>query len=96
MASLTAAQRRILEAIADAERDGVRRDELTQVIRRRVLPHVYGDEFREAVASLDGRGLVRAQVTFKAGGYVGRVVIGGITPLGRAAIGRGIVTRRAR
>jgi len=85
-ASLSTAERRILEAAHDAEADGVD-GHLTDVVRH-TLGQIPGPEFRHGVASLADRQLLRARVAVKAGGEVGRVVIEATTFLGRRAIGR--------
>ncbi len=85
-AELSTSERRILEAVDDADvADGG--GLLTDVVRRAVgqLP---GHEFRRGVASLTERRLLQARVAVKAGGEVGQVVIERVTFLGRRAIGR--------
>jgi hypothetical protein len=85
-ASLSTAERRILEAVDDAEAadaDG----QLTDVVRR-ALGQLPGQEFRRGVATLTERRLLDARVAVKTGGEVGRVVIERVTFLGRRAIGR--------
>jgi len=88
-ASLSTSERRILEAVDDAEVGEVAESagKLTDVVRR-ALGQLPGDEFRRGVASLSERRLLRAQVAVKADGEVGRVVIERVTFLGRRAIGR--------
>lgn len=87
-ASLSATERRILAAVSDAEGDSDDGNaQLTDVVRR-ALGQLPGYEFRQGVASLAARRLLRAQVRVKAGGEVGRVVIEQSTFLGRRAIGR--------
>ncbi len=85
-ASLSTAERRILEAVDDAEA-GDTNGRLTDVVRRE-LGQVPGQEFRRGVASLTERRLLQARVALKAGGEVGQVVIERVTFLGRRAIGR--------
>jgi len=85
-ASLSTAERRILEAVDDAEA-GDTSGHLTDVVRRE-LGHLPGQEFRRGVASLAERRLLEARVALKAGGEVGQVVIERVTFLGRRAIGR--------
>ncbi len=87
-ASLTNAERCILEVAETAARQAPRPEELTAIVRRRTMSSVTGDEFRQAVASLTDRRLLKAHVTTKAGGAVGRVVIQGVTVLGQMVIGR--------
>jgi len=84
-AALSTSERRILEAVDDAERDG--HVQLTDVVRR-ALGQLPGYEFRRGVATLTERHLLRARVAVKAGGEVGQVVIEQTTFLGRRAIGR--------
>lgn len=89
-ASLSTAERRILEAVdnaagADSPSDG--NGQLTDVVRRE-LGQLPGQEFRRGVATLTQRRLLDARVTVKAGGEVGQVVIERVTFLGRRAIGR--------
>jgi hypothetical protein len=81
-ALLSAAERGILEAASEVQAGAT---DITAVVRRTVgrLP---GPEFRRGVARLAERGLLRAHVTMKVNGDVGRVVIEGITPLGRCVI----------
>jgi len=85
-ASLSTAERRILEAVDDAETDDTN-GHLTDVVRRE-LGQLPGQEFRRGVASLTDRRLLQARVALKAGGEVGQVVIERVTFLGRRAIGR--------
>ena len=85
-ASLSTAERRILEAAHDAE-SGDGADRLTDVVRRAV-GQLTGQEFRRGVASLSERQLLRAHVCTKVNGEVGQVVIERITLLGRRAIRR--------
>ncbi len=85
-ASLSTAERRILEAVDDAEA-GDTNGHLTDVVRRE-LGQLPGQEFRRGVASLAERRLLEAHVARKAGGVVGQVVIERVTFLGRRAIGR--------
>ena len=85
-ASLSAAERRVLEAAHDAD-GGCEPDRVTDVVRRAV-GQLTGQEFRRAVAELSERQLLRASVATKPDGEVGRVVIERITRLGRRAIGR--------
>ena len=90
---LSPEERRILEAAHDAEVEGrpeaddAETAQLTDVVRR-TLGQLPGRDFRQGVASLAGRQLLRAQVAVKADGEVGRVVIERTTFLGRRAIGR--------
>ena len=84
-ASLSTAERRILEAAHDALAEGLPPGELTDAVRR-TLGQLPGPEFRLGVAQLNERGLLRARVTTKVNGEVGRVVIEHVTPLGRSAI----------
>jgi len=84
-ASLSTAERRILEAAHDALAEGLPAAELTDAVRR-MLGQLPGPEFRLGVAQLKERGLLRARVTTKVNGEVGRVLIEQITPLGRSAI----------
>jgi len=87
-ATLSPSERRILEAVNDAE--GVEAEsggQLTDIVRR-TLGQLPGDEFRQGVATLTERRLLRARVAVKAGGEVGRVVIERVTFLGRRAIGK--------
>ncbi len=87
-ATLSPSERRILEAVNDAE--GAEADsggQLTDIVRR-TLGQLPGDEFRQGVAALTERRLLQARVAVKAGGEVGRVVIERVTFLGRRAIGR--------
>jgi hypothetical protein len=85
-ASLSTAERRILEAAHEAQDDEAN-GQLTDVVRRAVgqLP---GQTFRRGVADLAERRLLQARVAVKADGEVGRVVIERVTFLGRRAIGR--------
>jgi hypothetical protein len=92
-ASLSTAERRILEAADDARADGVLAERLTDVVRR-ALAHMPGGEFRDGVARLAERRLLQARVRMKTRDEVGQVVIEQITPLGRGAIGRGGSPRR--
>ncbi len=85
-ASLSTAERRILEAVDDAEAIDTG-GYLTDVVRRE-LGQLPGQEFRRGVASLTDRRLLQARVALKAGGEVGQVVIERVTFLGRRAIGR--------
>jgi len=85
-ASLSTAERRILEAVDDAETADTN-GHLTDVVRRE-LGQLPGQEFRRGVASLTERRLLEAHVVLKAGGVVGQVVIERVTFLGRRAIGR--------
>ncbi|MDQ6796437.1 MAG: hypothetical protein M3011_00190 [Actinomycetota bacterium] len=85
-ASLSTSERRVLEAVEDAEvGDGDGR--LTDVVRRR-LGQLPGEEFRRAIAALTERRLLQAHWAVKPGGEVGTVVIERVTFLGRRAIGR--------
>jgi len=84
-ASLSTAERLILEAAHDALAEGLTRAALTDAVRR-TLGQLPGPEFRLGVARLNERGLLRARVTTKVNGEVGRVVIEQVTPLGRSAI----------
>jgi len=88
-ATLSPSERRILEAVNDAEVAEVAGSggQLTDVVRR-TLGQLPGDEFRQGVATLTERRLLQARVAVKAGGEVGRVVIERVTFLGRRAIGR--------
>jgi|GEM_PF-3740091 len=88
-ATLSPSERRILEAVNDAEVAEVAESagQLTDVVRR-TLGQLPGDEFRQGVATLTERRLLQARVAVKAGGEVGRVVIERVTFLGRRAIGR--------
>ena len=85
--SLSVTERRILEAADDAESEGVLPERFTDDVRHR-LARMTGRQFRGGVARLALRHLLFARVTVKEGGEVGRVVIEGVTPLGRYAIGR--------
>ena len=84
---LSPSERRVLEAAHDAQREGVDSSRLTEVVRR-TLGQIPGVEFRQVVARLTERGLLRARVAHKPGGEVGRVVIEQVTSLGRVAIKR--------
>ena len=84
-ASLSSAERRILEAVEAARLTTPGGGELTVAVRR-MLGQVPGPEFRRSVARLAERGLLRAHVSTKVDGDVGRVVIEEITPLGRSAV----------
>jgi len=84
--SLSTSERRILEAVEDAD-VGDGDGQLTDVVRRR-LGHLPGHEFRRGVAALTERRLLQARWAVKPGGEVGRVVIERVTFLGRRAIGR--------
>jgi hypothetical protein len=84
-ASLSTAERRILEAVDDALKAGTTLPQLTVVIRR-TLGQLPGPEFRRGVARLTERGLLHARVSTKVNGEIGRVAIERITPLGRSAI----------
>ncbi len=84
-ASLSTAERRILEAADEALSAGTKPPELTDVVRRS-LGHIPGPEFRRGVAALAQRGLLRARFSTKVNGDVGRVLIDDITPLGRSAV----------
>lgn len=84
-ATLSTAERRILEAAQEALAAGIRSPELTDIVRRS-LGQVPGPEFRRGVAALAERGLLRARCSHKLNGDVGRVVIEQLTPLGRSAI----------
>lgn len=84
-ASLSLAERRILEAADEAVSAGTTPSELTDVVRRS-LGQIPGPEFRRGVAALAQRGLLRARFWTKVNGDVGRVVIEQITPLGRSAV----------
>lgn len=84
-AELSLAERRVLGAVA-AEPETDDAIQLTDTVRRKTLAHVNGWEFRQAVASLVERGLLRARVATKAKGEIGRVVIEDVTPLGRGVI----------
>ena len=86
-ASLSTAERRILQAAHDALAEGMTPAALTDTVRR-TLGQLPGPEFRLGVARLNERGLLRARVSTKVNGEVGRVVIEQITPLGRSAIRR--------
>jgi len=88
-ATLSPSERRILEAVTDAEVAEAAESggQLTDVVRR-TLGQLPGDEFRQGVATLTERRLLQARVAVKAGGEVGRVVIERVTFLGRRAIGR--------
>ena len=85
-ASLSTAERRVLEAAHDAGGGHVP-GPLTDVVRR-MVGQLTGQEFRRAVADLSERQLLRASVATKVNGEVGQVVIVRITRLGRRAIGR--------
>jgi len=85
-ATLSTSERRILEAVDDAEADHGN-GQLTDVVRR-VLGQLPGHEFRRGVATLTERRLLQARVAVKTDGEVGRVVIERVTFLGRRAIGR--------
>lgn len=85
-ASLSTAERQILEAAHDAEAADTS-GHLTDVVRH-TLGQLPGPEFRQGVASLTERQLLRARVALKKGGEVGQVVIERTTFLGRRAIGR--------
>ncbi len=85
-ATLSTSERRILEAVNDAEADHGN-GQLTDVVRR-ALGQWPGHEFRRGVAALTERHLLRARVAVKANGEVGQVVIERVTFLGRRAIGR--------
>jgi hypothetical protein len=87
-ASLSSAERRILEAIDEVRGSTASGSDLTVAVRR-MLGQVPGPEFRRSVARLADRGLLRARVTTKVDGDVGRVVIEHITPLGRSAVRTG-------
>ena len=84
-ASLSSAERRILEATEEARVTIADAVELTVTVRR-MLGQIPGPVFRRGVARLAERGLLRARVKTKVDGEVGRVVIEQITPLGRSAI----------
>ena len=81
-APLSATERRILEALVEAERNHPRSATITDVVRRR-LGQLPGLEFRRGVARLHERRLLKAKVATKPDGEVGRVVIEQVTPLGR-------------
>jgi len=83
--SLSTSERRILEAVEDADLGGD--GQLTDVVRRQ-LGQLPGDEFRRGVTALTERRLLQARWAVKPGGEVGRVVIERVTFLGRRAIGR--------
>ena len=84
-ASLSSAERRILEATEEARATTPSGAQLTVTVRR-MLGHLPGPEFRRSVARLAERGLLRAHVSTKVDGDVGRVVIEEITPLGRSVV----------
>ena len=86
-ASLSGPERLILEAVTKAEADDPKSDRLTDVVRR-AAGQLTGGQFRQGVADLAERGLLRARVHNKANGEVGRVVIERATLLGRRVIGR--------
>lgn len=87
-ALLSTVERRILEATHEAEAEGADRARLTDVVRRRVGQFT-GAQFRQGVAGLSDRRLLRARVATKTGGEIAQVVIERLTPLGNQAIGRG-------
>ncbi len=86
-ASLSRPERLILEAVNEVVEREPGTERLTDLVRRAV-GQLTGGEFRRGVAELNERGLLRARVTTKPDGEIGRVEIERVTLLGRRVVGR--------